>query len=366
MAAGLGGFAWLVLRPHEPVYQGKRLTAWLEQAFHNGDLWDDSGGSDTETALRAMSADALPTLQKMAGVRMAGWRKVWRETMGATLMIMARDPQWEFLHISQLEPDLKQQCAFWGFRVLRDKAAPAVPSLVRWLDDDEDRVRLDAAISLAQIGPAARAAAPALAAALQKRSGTTGEDPFFRRITCFALGEMGPAASSAIPQLTAALADPTPEVAIAAEWALLRVKGQSLSSFFARLQDTSNPTNWLAASWLIGSQGTNSTPAVPLLLSALESRNRQIQARAIGTLGQIHARPEVCVPALIPFLQASNVTLRQSSMWAIRHFGAAARPAIPAILASLNDKDAWVQVQATNALRKIAPEAAAQAGVKTK
>ena len=31
LVALIGGLGWLVLRPREPAYQGKRLSVWLEQ-----------------------------------------------------------------------------------------------------------------------------------------------------------------------------------------------------------------------------------------------------------------------------------------------------------------------------------------------
>src|SRR5213593_3212207 len=141
MACLLAGFAWLVLHPHEPVYQEKPLSFWFHEAFQNGEM-EEGSGSKAETALLEMGADALPILKKMAGIRMSGWRIAWSQTLGASLAQMSRDPQSSFLHIPLLHPQEKQQIAFWGFKVLGAKARPAVPALARWLADEEDSLRV--------------------------------------------------------------------------------------------------------------------------------------------------------------------------------------------------------------------------------
>jgi HEAT repeat protein len=82
---------------------------------------------------------------------------------------------------------------------------------------------------------------------------------------------------------------------------------------------------------------------------------------AAWSLGQIHAVPEVSVPALIQFLRDSDSDTRRNAAKALWCFGAAAKQAVPALVESLQDPSVAVQSEAANALKKIDPEAAAKA-----
>jgi HEAT repeat protein len=209
--------------------------------------------------------------------------------------------------------------------------------------------RIDAAVCLARIGPSAAPALPALLTALQTTNMNSKDYQSFRYWTLFALGEIGPAAKSAIPQLATMTND------VSAKLALMKIKGESLQSFMEQLKETSDSKSWTETAWLVGSMGTNGEPAIPLLLKVIANTNRSLQPPAIGALGEIHRQPDLCVPAIIPFLRSTNLNHRRMAVYAIRNFGEAAKPAVPDILRCLNDPDGWIQQQATNALRIIDP-----------
>ena len=59
-----------------------------------------------------------------------------------------------------------------------------------------------------------------------------------------------------------------------------------------------------------------------------------------------------------------SVTLRRNAFWALRQFGPEAKPAVPKLVQLLSDVEAAIRSEATNALKAIDPQAAAQAGVK--
>ena len=68
-----GGISWLTLRTREPVYQGKSLTAWLEQVREPGYQTQPTKGdqaiTEAETAITQIGTNALPYLMKMAAVK---------------------------------------------------------------------------------------------------------------------------------------------------------------------------------------------------------------------------------------------------------------------------------------------------------
>jgi HEAT repeat protein len=84
----------------------------------------------------------------------------------------------------------------------RDMAKPAIPELVEALHDQDDDIRMWAAITLGQIGPSAGSAVESLISMLQVEENT-------QVILCAvrSLGEIGPGARPALPALTAIAED---------------------------------------------------------------------------------------------------------------------------------------------------------------
>jgi hypothetical protein len=58
----LGSFAWWLLLPSEPFYQGKSLSAWLED-YVSTNGWNPN--AETDEAVRNMGTNAYPTLFQM-------------------------------------------------------------------------------------------------------------------------------------------------------------------------------------------------------------------------------------------------------------------------------------------------------------
>lgn len=79
---------------------------------------------------------------------------------------------------------------------------PAVPSLVAALHSPDPALRMQAADTLARIGPGASKAVPPLMELLQD------PDPRVRKSAARALGQIGPAAADAVPSLMRALEAP--------------------------------------------------------------------------------------------------------------------------------------------------------------
>jgi len=79
--------------------------------------------------------------------------------------------------------------------------------------------RNGAAYAISGMGPAAKAAVPALIAALED------PEPVVRFPVCIALREIGPDAKEAVPALTRALDDTNDDVAAMARKALIKITG---------------------------------------------------------------------------------------------------------------------------------------------
>jgi HEAT repeat protein len=200
-----GVIAWQAMRQREPVYQGKRLSVWLEVL--NRERTPSHPDDRVAQAIRHMGTNALPVLIE----RLHG-----QDTRLKQLMVAWTDKQERFpFHLKSAD-----QCrseAISGYQALGPLASSQVPRLTDMLEHDPfPNARQAAAQVLGFIGPEARGAAPALFRATKdKASGV-------RSAALFALGRIQPDAEMTIPVLVAGLDDPHP----GAQWQAAIALGQ--------------------------------------------------------------------------------------------------------------------------------------------
>jgi len=101
--------------------------------------------------------------------------------------------------------------------------------------------------------------------------------------------------------------------------------------------------------------------AVPLFLHYANDPDTNVSYASISTLGVIAHEPETCIPLITNKLTSTNFVMRRVAIGALGGFGSRASSAVPLLLPMLNDRDETVRSAATNALKKIAPEALASA-----
>ncbi len=356
----VGAVAWLFSHFSEPKYLGKPLSVWLDEAWTNGDVLayvegDRQPDTSSARAVRAIGAAGLPTLNGMIQARDSPFGE-WLDRIS---------DRYTWLGIHRRPANELQAEAVYGYAVLGPAAKSAVPDLARLLTSDDLWTREAAAYRLGLIGEAGAGAVPDLARYLdaivgraQKNSG--GDWDAEVRCAMFALGEIGPAARSAVPRI-ATLAGTN----VWAKAALINITGSGLDAAIEPLKDVSNRTNWLFATFVVRSLGSRAAPAVPWLIADLQQNDEQIQGHVFEALGEIHAHPEQCIPALLPFLRSTNNSIRLRSLETISVFGGSAAPWAPSseIVRCLADPDAKIRRAATNTLRRVAPDAAAKAGL---
>ena len=139
----ISAVAWQVLGSHEPHYQGKGLTAWLKDLNTGPIIQGDFTGKTHDAAadaFRHMGTNALPQL--LAGLRAkdsrfkTAWMKAFRNQP------VFRD----FFHpADECRGDAAQ-----AFKELGAIAKPAIPELTRLLNDPD--LSLESAFCLAFIG----------------------------------------------------------------------------------------------------------------------------------------------------------------------------------------------------------------------
>ncbi len=223
--------------------------------------------------------------------------------------------------------------AAWALGAMGADAEPAVPNLIAALGAKDGFVRLRSASVLGQIGPGARASVPALTRALADPKDDV------RAVSAFALGQTGPEARPPVPALVKLLDDPDPIVRWASLTALRRLGPAAKDAVpaLARLVQDRRRCIW---------QGPNS----PLFLRTGAT------ARWITGVGEQHV-----VPAQAAFQKERPAPVAELACGVLAEIGPAARDATPALLAACQEDRVSVRLAAVAALKKINPEALAQA-----
>jgi HEAT repeat protein len=197
-----GVIAWqgLRLREREPLYQGKRLSVWLEIAYKA--KWSRTHWPDNERpeqartqamhAIRHIGTNALPVLSERLHAQDTALKQV--------MMTWAQKQNLVPFHFKSA--DQRRWAVVGGYEALGPLARAQVPSLMDTLTNDPSpSVRQAAANALGYVGPEARVAAPALFRA------TKDTDSRVRTLAFEALGRILPDPQRTIPVLVAGLDD---------------------------------------------------------------------------------------------------------------------------------------------------------------
>ena len=158
-----------------------------------------------------------------------------------------------------------------------------VPELMRALKDPDAKVRLAAANTLGERGPAAALAAKPLGEALKD------PDAKVRLAAAKALGRIGPTAHPAYPALVHALGDDDEAVRKAARASLGTLKksaGQYVPELSAALKDPSAPVRVFALQALLG-MDMDVKKAAPLYAALLKDEDRGLRLEAARALGKV-------------------------------------------------------------------------------
>ena len=138
----------------------------------------------------------------------------------------------------------------------------------------------------------------------------------------------------------------------------------------------------------VGYIGPEASMAAPALFRATQDKDYHVRSPAFVALGKIRPNPQLMIPLLVAGLDDPHPTVRADAAFALGNYGTQAKAAIPTLLRMLATNNAAVFEHDTNvfalyairagnaagfekdvvgsALKAIAPEAAAQAGVKSR
>ena len=332
LAGVILAFTFYALRPREPVYQGRRLSAWLRDMG----LYPAKYRHDAEEAVRQIGTNSLPTLLKLLAAKDSFLKKLTLASLAKMHPLIRVDwPSAQDLHVR----------AMLAFHVLGPEAKAAIPALTDLLKHPETAP--SAARALMSIGPDA---------VLPLVRALTNENRIVRRTAAFGLGQIRSAETAVTLALVKSLKDADARVRHAAAESLRRTNEPDLviPALLETLNDADSDVR-REAMLSLAIFGSQAKEAVPALSQALYDTNSSVRLDAALALRQID--PQV-VTVLAAKLEDTNSVVRSLTAEALRHFGQQASAAVPALLKALDDPDNDVRSKALVALREINPDEA--------
>jgi HEAT repeat protein len=241
--------------------------------------------------------------------------------------------------------------ALRGLQDFGDDAAGALPRVRELLKDGAGEVRLRAAEAAWCVAEDA-GAVPVLAELL------SDPDEKLRRGAAEFLGEMGPAARAALPALRAALADRAAAAvrvaAAEAVWRIDRDARAAVPALIAALRNRNDQFRDRAAAAL-GQIGPDAREAAPALAEVVEDETVDLGVRltAAEAAWLVSSDVRTTVPVLIDALQSEDKEARTHAAGILERMGPAAADAVPALTEALNDPDEDVREASAQALRAV-------------
>ena len=197
----------------------------------------------------------------------------------------------------------------------------AVPEIVRGLADPE--LRHYATRVLFLMGADGARSVPELVAAM-KAAGDGADDRQFRREILMTLAQLGPQAAQAVPALIEGLDAADPENRALAAIALGKIGAQAREAIPAlreKLQEARADGNPTAVVWALLSIVPNDRPlkllAIPLMRKALSHPEDVVRAEAAQMLGKIGGPARIAVEDIQPLLDDPSPLVRDAAAAAL-------------------------------------------------
>lgn len=244
-------------------------------------------------------------------------------------------------------------------------ARSAVPALVRLLKDRDDNLRHLASLALDKIGKLSRDEVPFLRDALQDA------DANVRRYATSAVGKLGPDGRGALASLVPLLKDPQPEVRQNAVKALGQIGPEARSAFPALLPMLKDPDDEIAllASAALGKIGLPDASDAVQLREALADKRSSVRITAAALLAKLGNESQA-LTVLINGLTDRDEGIRGVALRVVSEMDPAvlgqlvanSKTAVPSFRNALQNSDKNVRLMTLEILGKLGAEAGPTAG----
>ncbi len=256
------------------------------------------------------------------------WRRGLLPAMGAVLLLAALAAP---LQAAEKKPDVDAQ----------------VDALIKKLRGARSR----AAYDLAQLGPAARKAVPALIRSLDdaSRDLSSGDEHSVN-----ALGAIGPAA---VPDLIRALQHESPFVRGRAAMALERIRPRPVDAIPALADALDHKERDVVRMVIraLGEMGPDAREAIPALVDKLKSKEKLVSAAAVQAMMRIDpsAAGKESAAVLAEMVESDDPALQQSALYALGTIGPPASAAAPSLVSRLGTKARGPRSRIVHALSRL-------------
>jgi HEAT repeat protein len=225
-----------------------------------------------------------------------------------------------------------------------------LPFLQELLKHEDVDARTVAARALVRLGAQAKAALPAVIAAVKENY-----DRNFRRAALRMIGQFGPDAKDAVPVLLDVMKDEDLRPNAAAVFIKMgRAARDAVKTLTEGLEDP-NPDTQANCIIALGKIGPDAEEAVPKLAELLKERKLQLRLIVLDALLGIGAKAHEAHENLVPLFEEKDKALRQKVTDVLVKIG---KPALDALCtALLTDKNVDVREGAADALGAIGPRA---------
>lgn len=194
----MGGAAWQVLRPREPVFEGKPLSFWLQG--YDPIQGTEPGNQKADEVLSQVGTNAIPTLLRMLSTGDPPF----------IVKLKALVRRQHFISFRRRAASNQHFQAVKAFQRLGPSARGAVPALIEIYEQNLSAAsQIETAHALGSIGPPASPAIPALL------RGMTNIDANVRCGTAFVLSQIHAEPALVVPVLTNSLHDSSLSVRMA-------------------------------------------------------------------------------------------------------------------------------------------------------
>ncbi len=284
----VGLSAWLVLsfRSHEPIYQGKSVTFWIQSLTNNLPQREQA-----EKALGEIGIPAMPYLVAAFEKPEGFWAKRYsylREAAPAVTRKFLPEPfPWETIRTAIAQVLGWTGSAYrWSDGLGEAPSTPqierAVRALARGLADPSPGVRTFSAQALAFFGPNARNAVPSLLKMF--KAGDAQE----KIMVCQAFGTIGPC----------------------------RHGPEAVQAMLRALDDSEKRLN-IAAVAALGGMGLEAEVTIPALIERLTASEENMRRTSLRTLARFRSLPSKIRPQLLQFLNETNESMRAGAAVAL-------------------------------------------------
>lgn len=325
-------------------------------------------------ALGMMAPDSKTAVPALARSLRSPYKQV-RGAAGWALSVVDPRPGITPEKVNELIDKFEREHQQDSRRVAGTRPPDDVATLIEQLAEAEPRQRRDAARALREIGPRARDAAPALgrllgdgeryvssaaARALEAMGGAAVpvlvaslSDPngAARSQALSSLRRMGELARPALPQLAKIVAAGQGENAKVALEAILNTRSGSPDVVAAAMKAAAEPELAKLAFQVIGWSGPHGSPAVPLLVGALDHEDYFVREAATGSLAQIGSEAASAVPVMIDLYRSNRHASRELIIRSLPHIDPASEAATAFLVDVLSSSVEEFQMAACDALR---------------